>query len=96
MIAPTQDAIFEWYDNEVEESLAKLYRVDITQRQRIVEIIGAMRDSNLFWKMMNAYDGALDEAEAKENVPGKRDVLLALLARMYIAGSLTKDLAVDL
>lgn len=82
---PAQPFIFEWYENRIERDLQILYRHDLAERQKIVEIIDEMHDSNLFWKLSAAYENAV-ETTADPTV--KAQALDAFLARIYIAGSL--------
>jgi hypothetical protein len=86
-------AVFEWYENRVEEGLAKLYHVDVSQRQKIVGVIREMDDSTLFSKLRSHYTDAQEAATDDET---REDALMALLARIYIAGTLRGCKAVDL
>lgn len=90
---PTPPPVFEWYENRIEEGLSKLYRVDVCQRQKIVEIIREFEDSTMFWSLIAKWDDAYAAEKVDE---AKHQVLMALLARVYIAGTLRECQAVDL
>ena len=76
-------AIFEWYENRVEEGLGKLYISDQPKRQIIVGVIRDMKDSALFWKLYSSFQDSYDEAKDDD---AKHDVVMAFMARVYIAG----------
>ncbi len=80
--------IFEWADNSVQESLKRLRKgeTEYDGKQKIGEIMDEVANSHLFWKMHAQYETAHDEC--KGDGSKEINVLLALLARMYIAGSL--------
>lgn len=89
-----QPAVFEWYENRIEESLQGVYQHDRADRQKIVEVIEELNDSNMFWKLMAAYT---NEAEAAENDPVRQnDALMAILARLYIAGTMRGAAVIEL
>ena len=91
-----QPNVFEWYENRIEEGLAKLYRVDVAQRQKIVEIIRELEDSTMFWGLLGKWGDTTEVAQREKSEPGEHEALMALLARIYIAGTLRGFQAVDL
>jgi hypothetical protein len=92
----TAPTIFEWYENHIEEGLAKLYRVDVAQREKIVAIIRELDDSTMFWSLMTKWEDATEIAKREKDEPAEHEALMALLARVYIAGTLRGFQAVDL
>ena len=83
---PATPFIFEWYTNKIQRDLQELYREDVKQRQMIVEVIEEMTDSNLFWRLISSYDDAVME-RGEAGSEEKHNLLMALLARVYIAGT---------
>ena len=80
---PKSAAVFEWYDNRVQMGLERLHRDDLAQRQKILNIIEELKDARLFWKLLAKYHLAVETQGAGAG----NDALLALLARIYIAGT---------
>ena len=80
---PKSVVVFEWYDNRVQTALERLHRDDLAQRQKILNIIEELKDARLFWKLLAKYHLAVETQGAGAG----NDALLALLARIYIAGT---------
>ena len=85
---------FEWYDNRLHQGLTDVYRHDISGRQKLAEIVQELQDSEAFWKLLVAYEDEVDSA--KEDRDRSFAALLALLARVYAAGSLRGCRVIDL
>jgi len=85
--------IFEWYQNRIEDGLQAVYQRDCTERQKIAEIIQEMNDSNMFWKLMAAYTTEIEAVPS--DYDRSNDALKALLARIYIAGTLRGAAAIE-
>ena len=89
-----QPKIFEWYQNRIEDGLQAVYQRDRAERQAIVGIIQEMNDSGMFWKLMAAYTNEIEAAPS--DFESNNEALKALLARVYIAGTLRGAAAIAL
>jgi hypothetical protein len=78
--------IFEWCDNQVQKSFQILQANDLSHRHSIIEILEEMHDSRTFRSLMDGYNCAVEEAVEDDTT--KKKALMALLARVYIAGTL--------
>ena len=85
--------IFEWYENRIESDLQRLYRAHANERQYVSEIIEELNDSNMFWKLHASYTNASEGSKKEDD---GHDALMALLARVYIAGSLRGHAVMEL
>lgn len=77
--------VFEWFENRLERSLEHVFRQDVPQRTRLLELMRDMQDSNRFEGLASAYQGAVQMAG--DDTQAKHHALLAFAARIYTAGT---------
>jgi len=87
--------IFDWAENSVQESLKQLRKgeTEYDGKQKIGEIMDEIANSHLFWTLFAKYETAHQECEG--NTAKQTDHILALVARMYIAGSFLPRPVID-
>lgn len=77
--------MFEWQDNRCEKALRTVWKYDISNRQKLVMVARDLEASETYWRLMAKFTDAFDAAKGRGD---EGNVLLALLARVYAAGTM--------